>query len=179
MGCSNDSKHYTLLHKTFANAKGHLALPGQYLHAAAPPASTTSSSRNTPNCTTTETISICPYLSPARVEGGRERERERAPSLLAAPQPIPIAEGARDTTPVARTTRGLDGRRAVSLHPAAVGCHERGAGRAVGGQRCPLRHLPAVSAVALLSPYRGALGPFRQLSVGQALSLQGSERGRH
>lgn len=77
MGCSNDSKHYTLLHKTFANAKGHLALPGQYLHAAAPPASTTSSSRNTPNCTTTETISICPYLSPARVEGGRERERER------------------------------------------------------------------------------------------------------
>lgn len=53
------------------------------------------------------------------------------------------------------TPPALPRRRAGSPEGAAcaeAGSHERGAGCAVGGQRCPLRHLPAVSVVALPSP---------------------------
>lgn len=107
----------------------------------------------------------------ASADPGEEpgRARVRARSSRAAPQPIPAAAGA-EAPPscpphaVARAARGLVG--------AGAG-HERVAGRAVGGQGCPLRHLPAVSARVPTRPcpHSGALGPARRrLAAGRALS---------
>lgn len=82
-----------------------------------------------------------------RIQSRSRRERE-------APPPLP--------------RRRADSAEGEARGP-AVASHERGAGRAVGGQGCSLWHLPAVSVVAPALPsqqgFRARLAPVRRLSA--------------
>lgn len=86
-----------------------------------------------------------PRAPPVAPHGARGGAGERAPPAPRR-QPIPSAAGAPP----------LPGRREASPEGSeAADSYERRAGRAVGGQRCPLRHLPAVSDTCLYRPYSG------------------------
>lgn len=127
---SNASEHAALLHKPFAYPRPSAWPTLHTTTAGRPPAPAGS-----------------PQAGPPPAGAGLRHQRGRA-SIKRRSQSRSLRE--RETLPPlprrhADPQEGAAGR-------AAVGSHEHGAGCAVGGQRCPLRHLPAVSVAALPCP---------------------------